>query len=53
MIDAKNQDKLNDISSNHVKIQNKTIFYKNNIKKKPNISNKGSFKGKGSIDAFK
>ena len=50
---CQNQDKLNDISSNHVKIQNKTIFYKNNIKKKPNISNKGSFKGKGSIDAFK
>ena len=62
---CQNQDKLNDIGSNHVKIQNKTIFYKNNIKsddtinkkniikKKPSISNKGSFKGKGSIDAFK
>ena len=62
---CQNQDKLNDIDSNPVKIQNKTIIYKNNIKsddtinkkniikKKPITSNKGSFKGKGSIDAFK
>ena len=60
-----NQDKLKVSNSNPVEIQNNTIIYKNNIQsdyltnknnviqQNSSISNKGSFKGKGSIDAFK
>ena len=41
---CQNQDKLNDIGSNHVKIQNKTIFYKNNIKSDDTINTKNIIK---------
>ena len=51
---CQNQDKFRVSNSNSVKIQNTTIIHKNNVvKQKPNNSNRGSFKGKGSIDAFK
>ena len=62
---CQNQDKLKVSNSNSDEIQNITTIYKNNIqsddlinknniiKQNSNISNKGSFKGKGSIDAFK
>ena len=62
---CQNQDKLKVGNSNPVEIQNKTIIYKNNIKsddlinknnvmqQNSTISNKGSFKGKGSINALK
>ena len=62
---CQNQDKLKVSNSNPVEIQNNTIIYKNNIQsddlinknnviqQNSSISNKRSFKGKGSIDAFK